>query len=73
MDTDSLVDCDCLYFVLFMVSVGVHYRGDSLRGDSMTDGCLKLVFVKEILPKPMREVHIFYSPRSALFYKFKIS
>jgi hypothetical protein len=32
--------------------------GYSLRGDSMTDGWLKLVFVREILVRPKQQRHI---------------
>ncbi len=55
--TMSWVDSDCLCFVLFTVRLRVcfsaYYRGGSLNGDSMTDGWLKLVFVIEILVRPM--------------------
>ncbi len=38
----------CILFCSWWECAWVHYRGGSLRGDSMTDGWLKLVFVKEI-------------------------
>ncbi len=44
----------CILFCSWWECAWVHYRGKSLIGDSMTDGWLKLVFVKEILVRPMR-------------------
>ncbi len=43
----------CILFCSWWECARVHYRGYSLRGDSMTDGWLKLFFVKEILVRPM--------------------
>ncbi len=57
MDTDSHTVLGWLWLsVICSVhgeSVLEYNRGGSLRGDSMTDGWLKLVFVKEILVRPM--------------------
>jgi hypothetical protein len=50
---DRLTVTVCILFCSWWECAWVHYRGGSLRGDSMTDGWLKLVFVKEILVRPM--------------------
>jgi hypothetical protein len=43
----------CILFCSWWECAWVYYRGVSLRGDSMTDGWLKLVFVKDNLGRPM--------------------